>query len=364
MLYRRVARPLLFGVAGRDPEAIHERMLWALALASHAAPLRQALALLAAFEAGPAAHAGANSERVVFGLRFPNPIGLAAGFDKNAVAIPALVALGFGFIEIGTITRHTQPGNPRPRLFRLPADQALINRMGFNNQGAEAVAARLARLPRQSLHGAPVGISLGKSKITPLDDAIADYLGSLELLYPCGDYFAINISSPNTPGLRQLQERSRLDALLAALTTRLRDYAISDGRAIPKPLLVKVAPDLDDAALDELLEVCLARGARGLIAVNTTTSREGLSERTPAALRDEAGGLSGLPLQRRALEVVRFLAERADGRLPIIGCGGVFTADDARRFFDAGAALVQLYTGFIYEGPGIARRLARAVETT
>ncbi len=360
MLYQRLARPLLFGVAGRDPEAIHERMLGAMAFASRAAPLRGTLGLLAALDTGPTLRADPKRERVVFGLCFPNPIGLAAGFDKNAVAVPALVALGFGFVEVGTITLHAQPGNPRPRLFRLPADEALINRMGFNNQGAQAVATRLAALPRRELQGAPLGISLGKSKITPLDDAIADYLGSLELLYPFGDYFAINISSPNTPGLRELQERDRLHALLVALIARLRQYASRDRRATPKPLLVKVAPDLTDAALDEIMEVCLACGASGLIAVNTTISRDGLSDHTPATLRDEAGGLSGRPLQRRALEVVRFLAERAGERLPIIGCGGIFTPDDARRFFDAGAALIQLYTGFIYEGPGIARRLANA----
>jgi len=361
MLYRRVARPLLFGVAGRDPEAIHEWMLGALALASRSPALSRAVGALAALEAGGGGAKDKAQERVVFGLRFPHPVGLAAGFDKNGVAIPALVALGFGFVEIGTITRYAQPGNPRPRLFRLPADEALINRMGFNNQGAEAVALWLARLPRRALDGAPLGISLGKSKITPLDDAVADYLGSLELLYPFGDYFAVNISSPNTPGLRALQERDRLDALLAALTARLREYAERDRRAAPKPLLVKVAPDLDDAALDEVVEVCLARGASGLIAVNTTISRDGLSERTPPPLRDEAGGLSGRPLRARAVEVVRRLATRGGERLPVVGCGGVFTADDARRLLDAGAALIQLYTGFIYEGPGIARRIARGL---
>lgn len=360
MLYQRIARPLLFGVAGRDPEVIHERMLAALALASRSPTLTRALALLSEIEAG-AGSAPKPQERVVFGLRFANPVGLAAGFDKNGVAVPALAALGFGHIEIGTVTRHAQPGNPRPRLFRLPADEALINRMGFNNQGAEAVALRLARLPHRAPGAAPLGISLGKSKITPLDDAVADYLGSLELLYPFGDYFAVNISSPNTPGLRALQERDRLDALLAALTARLRDYATRDHRAAPKPLLVKVAPDLDDAALDEVVEVCLARGASGLIAVNTTISRDGLSVQTPTTLRAETGGLSGRPLRARAVAVVRFLAAQGGARLPVIGCGGVFTADDARRLLDAGAALVQLYTGFIYEGPSVARRITHSL---
>ncbi|HKS69930.1 MAG TPA: quinone-dependent dihydroorotate dehydrogenase, partial [Ktedonobacterales bacterium] len=287
-----------------------------------------------------------------------NPIGLAAGFDKNAVALPALAALGFGFIEIGTVTYYAQPGNPRPRLFRLPSDEALVNRMGFNNQGAAAVAARLARMPKLPV---PLGISLGKSKITPLDEALDDYLQSLDLLYPYGDYFAVNISSPNTPGLRALHERDRLDALLAALTTHLRERATAEGRSAPRPLLVKVAPDLDDAALEEVVDVALARGVSGLIAVNTTVAREGLGLRAPEYLRNEAGGLSGRPLLARALAVVTRLHALAGARLPIVGCGGIFTPDDARRMLDAGASLVQLYTGFIYEGPLVARRIARAL---
>jgi dihydroorotate dehydrogenase len=291
-------------------------------------------------------------------LRFPNPIGLAAGFDKNAVAVPALAALGFGFVEVGTVTRLAQPGNPRPRLFRLPEDGALINRMGFNNLGAETVAARLAHQRKAAV---PLGISLGKSKVTPLEEAVADYLGSLDALYPYGDYFAVNVSSPNTPGLRELQERDRLDALLAALQSSMRRHAADEGRATPKPLLVKVAPDLNDAALDDVLEVCLARGVSGLIAVNTTLSRDGLSAQTPSALRDEPGGLSGRPLLARALAVVRRLAVRSGGRLPLIGCGGISTPDDARRMLDAGSSLVQLYTGFIYEGPGLPRRLVRGL---
>ncbi len=294
----------------------------------------------------------------VFGLRFPNPIGLAAGFDKNAVAVPALAALGFGFVEVGTVTRLAQPGNPRPRLFRLPGDAALINRMGFNNQGANAVAARLARERRANV---PLGISLGKSKATLLEEAEADYIASLDALYPYGDYFAVNVSSPNTPGLRELQERDRLDALMKALLGRLRERAEEERRPAPKPLLVKVAPDLDGAALDDVLGVCLARGASGLIAVNTTLSRDGLSAQTPSTLRDEPGGLSGRPLLARALAAVRRLAERSGGRLPLIGCGGVSTPDDACRMLDAGASLVQLYTGFIYEGPGLPRRLVRGL---
>jgi dihydroorotate dehydrogenase len=351
MIYQQAIRPVLFR-AGRDAERIHERVLGGLELVSRSPTLVRALTLAMGSEGG--------AGREIFGLRFPNPIGLAAGFDKNAVAVPALAALGFGFIEIGTVTRFPQLGNPRPRLFRLPEDEALINRMGFNNAGAEAVAARLARASRPPV---PLGISLGKTKVTPLEDAVGDYLGSLDLLYHHGDYFAVNVSSPNTPGLRALQERDRLDGLLAALTARLREHAVREGRLYPKPLLLKLAPDLDEPGLDDVVEVCLRRGISGLIAVNTTIERTGLRF-APESLRAEVGGLSGRPLHARAVEVVRGLHARAGTRLPIVGCGGIFTVDDALRMLDAGATLLQLYTGFIYEGPGIARRLARGVRST
>jgi dihydroorotate dehydrogenase len=347
MIYQRIVRPLLFA-RGRDPERIHDDVLGLLAWLARDAALTGALARVTG-----AARRDPRLARKVFGLTFPSPIGLAAGLDKNGVAAPALAALGFGFIEIGTITRHAQPGNPRPRLIRLPAAGALINRMGFNNAGAAAVAERLARLPRLPV---PLGISLGKSRITPLEDAPEDYLASLDLLHPYGDYFAITVSSPNTPGLRALQERNRLDALLVALTERLRERAAAAGRARPKPILVKVSPDLGDDALADLVEVCLARGVDGLIATNTTLARDGLSAPT-----SEEGGLSGRPLAPRARQVVRLLHALSEGRLPIIGCGGIDTPDDARAMLDAGATLLQLYTSFIYEGPGIARRLARTL---
>ena len=356
MLYRRVLRPALFRAAGGDAEAIHERVLALLARVSRSpaatAALARAASLAVPMPGGDAV------PREVFGLRFPNPVGLAAGFDKNAVAVPALAALGFGFVEIGTVTAHPQPGNPRPRLIRLPDDAALINRMGFNNAGAAAVAAHLAQLPRLPV---PLGISLGKSKVTPLDEAVDDYLASLDRLYPYGDYFAVNISSPNTPGLRALHAPDRLDALLAAIATRLRERATAEGRSTPRPLLVKVAPDLGDAALEDVVAVALARGVSGLIAVNTTIAREGMGLRAPEHLLNEAGGLSGRPLLTRALAVIARLHALAGARLPLIGCGGIFTADDARRMLDAGASLVQLYTGFIYQGPLVARRIARAL---
>jgi dihydroorotate dehydrogenase len=354
MLYRRAIYPALVRVGGGDPETAHERVLAALAFISRSAALTRALDVAMSLGQPDSS----SLAREVFGLRFSHPVGLAAGFDKNGVALHALAALGFGFVEAGTVTRMAQPGNPRPRLFRLPQDEALINRMGFNNEGAEAVAARLKQTRPLPV---PLGLSLGKSKVTPLEEAAADYLASLDMLYPYGDYFAVNVSSPNTPGLRDLQESDRLGALLEALIPRLRERAGQEGRVAPKPLLVKVSPDVDEAALERIVDICLARGASGLIAVNTTLDRSGLSADTPKTLRDQAGGLSGRPLHARSVEVVRFLSERAGDRLPIVGCGGISTADDAQRTLDAGASLLQLYTGFIYQGPAIARQIARGL---
>jgi dihydroorotate dehydrogenase len=356
MLYRHFLRPALFQLGGGDPEKAHDWVLSTLAGISHSPLLTQALTFSAAAIGGSIPR---QAEREVFGLRFPHLVGLAAGFDKNARAIPALLALGFGFIEVGTITRDAQAGNLPPRLFRLPLDQGLINRMGFNNEGAKAVAAHLAEMRPAP---APIGVSLGKSRATPLEDVVQDYLASLEALYSCGDYFAVNVSSPNTPGLRALQERDRLDALLQALVGRLGQLARLEvpARARPKPLLVKIAPDLDDAALERIVEVCLARGASGLIAVNTTTARNGLSPASKT-LSGEEGGLSGRPLRQRALSVTRSLHAQCGDRLPIIGCGGIFTAEDALCMLDAGAVLIQLYTGFIYEGPLVARHIARGL---
>jgi dihydroorotate dehydrogenase len=356
MLYRRFIRPALFQLAGSDPEEAHDQVLSALAGISHSPALTRALTFAAAAMGGRISR---QSAREVFGLRFPHPVGLAAGFDKNARAIPALAALGFAFVEVGSVTRDAQPGNPRPRLFRLPLDQGLINRMGFNNEGAEAVASHLAEMRPVSV---PIGVSLGKSRATPLENAVEDYSASLDALYPYGDYFALNISSPNTPGLRSLQDGDRLDALLGALVGELGRLALLEvpPRARPKPLLVKIAPDLDDAALEQIAGICLDRGASGLIAVNTSTTRDGLS---PASriLSAEEGGLSGRPLRARALSVTRSLYAQCGDRLPIIGCGGIFDADDALRMLDAGATLVQLYTGFIYEGPLVARIIARGL---
>lgn len=347
-LYQRLLRPAIFRLSDDDPERAHEWVMGPLAALS-TPPLCLNLPALAATMT-------VNDPRLcqrVFGVDFPNPVGLAGGFDKNAVAIPALAALGFGFVEAGTVTHRPQPGNPRPRVFRLPEQRALINRMGFNNDGAATVARRLARMPRVP---SPVGISLGKSQVTPLEHAIEDYRASFRLLAPYAAYVAINVSSPNTPGLRTLQEREQIDALLGALMTEAVTLAARAGR--PRtPLLVKVAPDLTDAALDDLLDVCAARGVDGIIAVNTTVERSV----PPCPNRHEPGGLSGRPLHARALAVVRHIHARTRGSLPIIGVGGIFSAADAYAMMCAGASLVQVYTGMLYEGPSIARAINRGL---
>jgi dihydroorotate dehydrogenase len=281
------------------------------------------------------------------GLELEGPIGLAAGFDKGEVLLPGLFALGFSHVEIGTVTPRPQPGNDRPRLFRLPEHRAIVNRMGFNNAGAEACAARLAALPARARLGV-VGVNVGKNKVTPNAEAEADYLACIDRLHPWADYLVVNISSPNTPGLRQLQEAAALERLLRACIARLRELAPG------KALLVKLAPDLEDPALDEAVDVAVAAGAAGIVATNTTLSRAAVAGHPRAG---EAGGLSGAPLEARATEVVRRCFARAAGRLVIVGCGGVSSAEDAYRKIRAGASLVQVYTGLIYEGPGLVRRL-------
>jgi dihydroorotate dehydrogenase len=333
-------RSVLFKLSHRDPELAHEL---ALKVLQNLGPMLWILQNFTSFH-DPAL------EQEVLGLTFKNPVGLAAGFDKNAVAIQGLAALGFGFLEVGTVTRHPQEGNPRPRIFRFPKDKALINRMGFNNEGADAIARRFQEMKPPTI---PIGISIGKSKITPLDKAVEDYLYSFQKLYAYADYFAINISSPNTQGLRTLQEKDQLDNLVMALQkeseTLSRQTKISR-----RPLFIKISPDLSWQALDELLEVCLNRGIHGVIATNTTLYRDGLSTQT-----DETGGLSGKPLQKRALEVVRYIYRQT--RLPIIGVGGIFQAEDAFAMLKAGARLIQVYTGLIYEGPFMVHRINKGL---
>lgn len=343
-LYRQILRPLLFRTWHGDAELIHDHVLGVLARGSDDRLVCWALRQVFA-------RTNPRLEQQVWGLRFPNPVGLAAGFDKNARAPGTLAALGFGHVELGTVTAHAQPGNERPRLFRLREDEALINRMGFNNEGARSVAERLAALPERRV---PLGVSLGKSKITPIEDAAGDYAESLRLLYDQGDYFAVNVSSPNTPNLRTLQDRAHLERLLARLSAVNAELA--DARArLPKPVLVKVAPDLSDEALAEAAETARAAKLDGLIATNTTLARGGL--RTDPG---EPGGLSGPPLHARAVSVVRLLRELAPD-LPIIGAGGIRSARDAADFFDAGAQLVQLYTGLVYEGPSLPGAICRGL---
>lgn len=279
-----------------------------------------------------------------FGLKFANPLGVAAGFDKNGVAVNQLASLGFGFVEVGTVTLQPQKGNPKPRIFRLPDDNALINRLGFNNDGAELIAARLSKLDRRGL----VGVNIGKNKDVPNEEAVENYLACFEIVHPVADYVAINISSPNTPNLRDLQQTESLGALLSAL--QLRNSQL--GR---KPLLVKIAPDLTDAEIESAIDVCLSRRVDGVIATNTTTAREGLKAHDVEQLGD--GGLSGEPLANRSNEVISTIYRYSKEKLPIIGVGGIFTAEDAFAKIAAGASLVQAYTGFVYGGPTFAREI-------
>lgn len=346
MLFDKIVRPALYKIGKNDPEVVHHRTLAALTSVGSVPPVRAAMRRRYAAQAPTTA----------FGLRFPNPVGLAAGMDKDGHALHSWPALGFGFVEVGTVTRLPQPGNPTPRLFQLPRSKALINRMGFNNAGAEALAARLAADGKPAV---PLGVSIGKSKAAPLEEAVEDYRFSLRALYPYADYFAINVSSPNTPGLRSLQDRTALSELIGELQSSSAALAAAGGRT-PTPLLVKVAPDLTDEALAELLEVCTGHGIAGVIATNTTLSREGIAP-DEARIGGEVGGLSGAPLAERSRQVVRFVHRRTDGALPIIGVGGIFGPDDALAMLDAGASLIQVYTGFIYEGPRMITDIVRAV---
>ena len=359
-VYERVVRPGLYRLGAGDAEAAHE---WTLRWLSRASARPAALnALRRMYGALPA-----RAARTVFGIRFPGPVGLAAGMDKNGVALPAWNALGFGFVEVGTVTSQAQPGNPRPRLFRLVESRAVINRMGFDNEGSRALAERLHGYGDL---GFPLGISLGKSKDTPLSEAVEDYAVSMRRLYRYGDYFAVNVSSPNTPGLRSLQDAGRLRELLTALRaeavslteTFSESVALPVGRSThePKPILVKIAPDLTEPAIDELLQVCTETRVAGIIATNTTTGRDGVRP-AEQALATETGGLSGRPLADLSRRIVAYIHRETGGTLPIVGVGGILAPDDAARLFDAGASLVQLYTGLVYRGPGLVRRINSTV---
>ncbi len=329
-LYERLVRPLLFSL---EPEAAHHFTISSLRRASHFYPALRALKRFAP----------PSKPRTLFGLTFPNPIGLAAGLDKNGVALPAWAAIGFGFIEIGTVTAMAQPGNPKPRIFRLHGQQALINRLGFNNEGADAIAKRLRRL-RESRRWptVPVGINIGKSRSTPLEHATDDYIYSFRLLRDFADYITLNVSSPNTPGLRELQEPAALSQLLHAIR--------SEPGSITKPVLVKISPDLSPTQLEAILDACEESGVAGIIATNTTLDHSSLPRKL-----DKEGGLSGPPLREKSTALVRNIA--ANSKIAVIASGGIYDEESAREKFDAGAQLVQLYTGFVYRGPRLLREI-------
>ncbi|MFB6455334.1 quinone-dependent dihydroorotate dehydrogenase [Chitinophaga sp. Hz27] len=290
-------------------------------------------------------------EREVFGLKFSNPVGLAAGFDKDAKYIDELAALGFGFVEIGTVTPVAQPGNDLPRLFRLPADQALINRMGFNNEGAPAAAARLKNKKSNII----VGGNIGKNKVTPNEEAVSDYEKCFHALFDVVDYFVVNVSSPNTPNLRALQEKEPLKQLLHHL------QQLNNQKSAPKPILLKIAPDLTNEQLDDIIEIVQETKLAGIVATNTTISREGLATPTAEVETIGAGGLSGLPVKEKATAVIKYIHEKSNGSFPIIAVGGIFSAKDAQEKLDAGASLVQVYTGFVYEGPTIVKHICNGL---
>ncbi|MEN9219358.1 MAG: quinone-dependent dihydroorotate dehydrogenase [Thermostichales cyanobacterium BF4_bins_65] len=330
--YTQLLRPLLFR---GDPELVHALSLGLAARISSSGLLLEQVRKL--YKLPPTER----MEQNLWGLPFSHPLGLAAGFDKNGQGIPLWAALGLAFVEIGTVTAQPQPGNPRPRLFRLPRDQAILNSLGFNNWGAQVVAEHLRHQPRSI----PLGINLGKSKVTPLEQAAADYLHSWQQLYPWGDYFVINVSSPNTVGLRQLQEKQHLQTLVTALQSHNPQN---------KPILVKIAPDLSWQQLDQILEVVQDNHLAGIIATNTTLSRDHL---TTPGFTHIPGGISGQPLRQRSTQIIRYLYQHSQGQIPIIGVGGINSAQAAWEKLAAGASLLQLYTGLVYHGPALIPRL-------
>ncbi|MCX7744135.1 MAG: quinone-dependent dihydroorotate dehydrogenase [Flavobacteriales bacterium] len=289
---------------------------------------------------------------VLFGLTFPNRVGLAAGFDKDAKLFDELACFGFGFIEIGTVTPRAQSGNPKPRLFRLIKDHAIINRMGFNNEGVEAAAYRLRHRKNRSII---IGGNIGKNKLTPNEEATSDYIKAFEALYPFVDYFVVNVSSPNTPGLRELQEKEPLKKLLQTLQQH------NENKPFRKPLLLKIAPDLTQNQLDDIIDIAFSCKLDGIIATNTTISREGLLTPVNELQAIGPGGLSGKPLTQRSTEVIRYLVKKSEGKIPVIGVGGIMNGNDALDKIKAGASLVQVYTGFIYRGPELIREIVETI---
>ncbi|MBN3894377.1 MAG: quinone-dependent dihydroorotate dehydrogenase [Nostoc sp. NOS(2021)] len=357
-IYKFAIRPLLFNVVKTDSEWLHQQTIRSFSWLSQTSDVYDGLRLRL-----PASWVNqrlkqslclydSRLEQNLFGLNFPNPVGLAAGFDKDGVAAGIWSNLGFGFAELGTVTFHAQPGNPRPRLFRLPLDKAALNRMGFNNSGAAAMATRLAPEKQELTQSIPIGINLGKSKVTPLEAAAQDYLDSFRLLKDLGDYFVVNVSSPNTPGLRSLQDASMLSAILELLQQE---------NTTQKPIFVKIAPDLSWEAIADIITLAKTYQLAGIIATNTTIRRDGLKtqviDQTGKSPQDEAGGISGEPLRDRSTEVIRFIWQQTQGQIPIIGVGGIFSPEDAWEKITAGASLIQVYTGWIYEGPLMVRQI-------
>lgn len=336
-----IIRKVLFKV---DPETVHHWVMKQLKTGYRVKPVRNWMKRSFSVQ-------HPSLQRTLWGITFPNPVGLAAGFDKDAKYTDELACLGFGFVEIGTVTPKAQPGNPQPRLFRLPADQALINRMGFNNEGAAAAAQRLKERHQHIV----IGGNIGKNKVTPNEEAINDYEACFKELYDVVDYFVVNVSSPNTPGLRELQDKEPLMHIL----NRLQELNKQLGKN--KPILLKIAPDLTYEQLDDIVDIVNLTGIQGLVATNTTIDRSHLKTAAGDVEQIGAGGLSGKPLRERATEVIRYIHERSNGKIPVIAVGGIFTAEDAIEKLKAGAVLVQVYTGFIYEGPAIASNICRGL---
>jgi dihydroorotate dehydrogenase len=336
-----IIRKLLFYI---DPEKVHHMVMKGLRMACSFSLFRGWIK--SAFNVRDS-----RLERELWGIKFPNPVGLAAGFDKDAKYTDELACLGFGCVEIGTVTPRPQPGNPKPRLFRLLADKALINRMGFNNDGATAAAERLKKRKERLV----IGGNIGKNKDTANENALSDYEAGFKALYDVVDYFVVNVSSPNTPGLRELQDKAPLTNILNRL------QVLNKEMGKPKPILLKIAPDLSNEQLDDIVEIVANTNTQGIVATNTTISREGLKTDAGKVTAIGAGGLSGLPVRARATEVIKYIHTKSNGSIPIIAVGGIFTAADAIEKLEAGASLVQVYTGFIYEGPAIAAKICKGI---
>ncbi len=343
LLYRNIFKPVLFRM---DPEKAHHLVIGGLGAGVRIPGTLAAMQSMYGITSTP------DMTTELFGITFPGPVGLAAGLDKNAQAVAGLSASGFGFMEVGTVTPKPQPGNEQPRLFRLPSDRALINRMGFNNEGAWAMADRLRHLVD---HPIPIAVNIGKNKVTPNEEAAEDYKACISELYTYADFFVVNISSPNTPDLRNLQHGNELKELLAEVMQEMNAQAQNHGTS--KSVLVKIAPDVSDAELEYMVETIRQSGAAGIIATNTTLSRDGLTHNHAG----ETGGLSGRPLTERSTEIISRVYRQTEGKLPIIGCGGIFSSEDAYGKIKAGSSLVEIYTSFIYEGPQITRRLHNGI---